>query len=367
MNLYVVSEQIGLQGYWITDILAGITKEAMKKNITVLDYNGQKLEMTDEFTRPIVLAVGYTVHWLESCCKKLRQCGIEPLLVNAAQDPYLQMLSSDGFVSFDIKKSMYRCFRYLVDHQRDKIAFFSAQDETHSEDIKIHEFLQLNRHLRLTSGDVDVYRESNLQKCAECFYYNVGLYTAVICSSDAAALFLIKWLEEHGVRVPQDLFVVGFGNSAVSARVTPSLTTIECNYFELGRQAVKLHQFLQRNTDVNCASIMVECKLLVRGSTNNCPAENYNFDSLRPVNVPHYGMDPDVMTLLQIEELLRMWDEIDKNIVQGLMHDKTITAIAESLFISVSAVKYRIKKMLTATSLKNKDELVEVLRHYRVV
>ena len=56
MNLYVVSEQIGLQGYWITDILAGITKEAMKKNITVLDYNGQKLEMTDEFTRPIVLA-----------------------------------------------------------------------------------------------------------------------------------------------------------------------------------------------------------------------------------------------------------------------------------------------------------------------
>lgn len=367
MNLYIVSEQIGLQGYWITDILDGVAKEAMKKNITVLDYNGQKLEMTEEFTRPLVLAIGYTVHWLENCCNQLRQSGVEPLLVNAAQDSYLQMLRLAGYVSFDFKKSMYHCFRYLMEHRRDKIAFFSAQDETHSEDIKINEFLQLNRHLRLTSGDVDVYRESNLQKCAERFYYNVGLYNAVICSSDAAALFLIQWLKERGVRVPEDLFIVGFGNSAVSARVKPSLTTIECNYVELGRQAVKLHQFLQRNTEVNCVSILVECKLLVRESTNNCKAETYNFNSFRPVNIPHYGVDPEIMTLLQVEELLRMWDEIDKNIVEGLLLDKTITAIAESLFISVSAVKYRIKKMLIATSLKNKDELVEILRRYRVV
>lgn len=367
MNLYIVSEQIGLQGYWVTDILAGITKEAVKKNITVQDYNGQSLEITDEFTRPIVLVVGYSEHWLESQAESLHKNGIEPLLVNIAQDTHLHMLSAVGFVSFDIKKSMYRCFRYLVENGRDKIAFFSAQDDNHSDDVKIHEFLQLNRHLHLTSGDVDVYRENTLQKCAECFYYNAKLYNAVICSSDAAALFLIKWLEKRRIRVPEDLFIVGFGSSAVSAKITPSLTTLECNYVELGRQAVKLHQFLQRNADIACSSILVECKLKERTSTACKKANHYNFELLPTSRTPQYDTDPDVMTLLQIEELLRMWDDIDKNIVKGLLQDKTISAIAESLFISVSAVKYRIKKMLTITSLKNKDELTEVLRLYRVL
>ena len=58
MNIYVTSEQVGLPGYWITDILAGISKEALKKNITVVDYSGEKPEVNDEFPRPLVLAVG---------------------------------------------------------------------------------------------------------------------------------------------------------------------------------------------------------------------------------------------------------------------------------------------------------------------
>lgn len=221
--------------------------------------------------------------------------------------------------------------------------------------------------MRLTSGEQDVYCESTLKKCAQRFYYNVGLYNAVICSSDAAALYLIKWLEDHDVRVPENLYVVGFGNLAVSAKIHPSLTTIECNYVELGRQAVKLHQFLQRNTDIDCASISVDCRLVERQSTEEKAAGKYTFDTLRSVNVPLYEMDPDVMMLLQTEELLRRFDDIDRQIVQDLLQDKTIISIAEDLFISVSAVKYRIKKMLTAASLKNKEELISVMKRYRVV
>ena len=61
-----------------------------------------------------------------------------------------------------------------------------------------------------------------------------------------------------------------------------------------------------------------------------------------------------------------MWDDIDRRIVDGLLKDKTIVAIADGLFISVSAIKYRIKKMLTAGNFKNKEELVKVLRKYNV-
>ena len=38
MPIYIVSEQVGLDGYWITDILKGIKAEADKKNLRVEDY-----------------------------------------------------------------------------------------------------------------------------------------------------------------------------------------------------------------------------------------------------------------------------------------------------------------------------------------
>lgn len=83
--------------------------------------------------------------------------------------------------------------------------------------------------------------------------------------------------------------------------------------------------------------------------------------------MPLYDADPDVMTVLQVEELLRMWDDIDRSIMEGLLQDKTIIAIADGLFISVSAVKYRIKKMLTAANLKDKEDLTRIIKRYNVL
>jgi DNA-binding NarL/FixJ family response regulator len=83
--------------------------------------------------------------------------------------------------------------------------------------------------------------------------------------------------------------------------------------------------------------------------------------------MPLYDADPDVMMILQTEELLRMWDDIDRNIIEGLVNGKTIVAIADGLFVSVSAVKYRIKKMLTAANLQNKDELIHIIKRYNVL
>ncbi len=367
MNIYVISEQVGLPGYWITDILAGISKEALKKNITVVDYSGEKPEVNDEFSRPLVLAVGYSYQWMESTCRLLLRQGVDPLLVNAGQDTYTDMLSAAGFVSFGVKKAMYNVLCYLVSNKRNRIAFFGAHDETHSDNIKIEEFLKLCRHMGLASGEPDVYKDISLADCAKSFALNLRRYNAVICSSDAAAIYLLKWLEDRGLRVPEDIFLVGFGNSAASAAITPSITTVENNYVELGRQAVKLHQFLQRNSDIDCASVLVDCQLIERDSTAAARQKTPVPKVSKTGSMPLYDADPDVMTVLQVEELLRMWDDIDRNIMEGLLQDKTIIAIADGLFISVSAVKYRIKKMLTAANLKDKEDLTRIIKRYNVL
>ena len=73
MKLHIISEQVGLEGYWITDILDGIAKESLKKNIAIVDYDGSPIELSSEAPRPIVLAIGYSMHWMQQTCEELKQ------------------------------------------------------------------------------------------------------------------------------------------------------------------------------------------------------------------------------------------------------------------------------------------------------
>ena len=142
-------------------------------------------------------------------------------MVNAGQDIHTEMLSVAGFVSFGIQKAMYHVVNYLVSNKRTKIAFFGAHDETHSDQVKIDEFLKLCSHMQLPLGTADVYKDLTVADCAKSFELNMHRYNAVICSSDAAAVYLLKWLEVSAVkyRIKKMLTAGDFKNKEELAEV----------------------------------------------------------------------------------------------------------------------------------------------------
>jgi len=66
-----------------------------------------------------------------------------------------------------------------------------------------------------------------------------GRYTALVCCSDHTALGVCRGLIESGVRVPGDMAVTGFGDSEISAYVSPSLTTLSIPFEEMADRAVQ--------------------------------------------------------------------------------------------------------------------------------
>ncbi len=64
--------------------------------------------------------------------------------------------------------------------------------------------------------------------------------TAVFCSADMVAFGLISGLQAGGVRVPEDISVVGFDDIEMSEYYVPALTTIRQDRHLLGQRAAKL-------------------------------------------------------------------------------------------------------------------------------
>ena len=62
-------------------------------------------------------------------------------------------------------------------------------------------------------------------------------FTALVAFNDMAACGAIRALQTEGLRVPQDISVIGFDDLTLGRIVQPSLTTIRQPLREMGRQA----------------------------------------------------------------------------------------------------------------------------------
>jgi DNA-binding LacI/PurR family transcriptional regulator len=63
--------------------------------------------------------------------------------------------------------------------------------------------------------------------------------TAVLCFSDLMAAAVVHAAEDAGLRVPEDISVVGFDDSPLSRRLRPALTTVHQDFDAKGKAAAR--------------------------------------------------------------------------------------------------------------------------------
>jgi DNA-binding LacI/PurR family transcriptional regulator len=94
--------------------------------------------------------------------------------------------------------------------------------------------------------------------------------TAVVAFSDQMALGVVRRLTERGVRVGDDVSVVGVDDIWIAAQVTPALTTVRMPCAEAGSAAARL--LMQRIEGVASApEVVLPTELIVRSSTGPAP------------------------------------------------------------------------------------------------
>lgn len=96
---------------------------------------------------------------------------------------------------------------------------------------------------------------------------------AIFATNDPAAMGAMQAIKEAGLKIPQDVAVVGFSNWFFTALLDPPLTSVDQPGFEMGQEATKLlirHIEIRtkdRDADVQPETKVLKTRLIVRQSS----------------------------------------------------------------------------------------------------
>lgn len=92
---------------------------------------------------------------------------------------------------------------------------------------------------------------------------------AIFACSDIYGMAAINAAQQLGIKVPEELSVVGFDNTSMSSMTNPSLTTVAQPMAQIGAQACELLIEKIRAKNASNQQIILDTELVIRNST--CP------------------------------------------------------------------------------------------------
>ncbi len=108
------------------------------------------------------------------------------------------------------------------------------------------------------------------RRSAHAMFARAKVPTAVFAASDNVAAGVMNAAQERGMKLPEDLSVVGFDDLELARKLWPKLTTVHIPFEQLGemaaRQLVSHIQPLRLMEPKPSAQVMLYCDLMTRGS-----------------------------------------------------------------------------------------------------
>lgn len=172
-------------------------------------------------------------------------------------------------VMTDNVRGAYMATNHLLNRGRRRILFISGpRDLGASVDRRVG-YLQALREFGITDEWIR-YGEFSFQsgrEIASTAYTNLS-FDGLFCANDLIALGAIQSLIARGVKIPQQVEVVGYDNIFFAEFSSPSLTTIEQPAYKMGTEAVKVILDGIRNSSSAEMSVkLLEPRLIIRSSS----------------------------------------------------------------------------------------------------
>lgn len=182
----------------------------------------------------------------------------------------------EGLKSMNITSDLSLSVRMSIGHLHAlghrKIAFIGGISDVRSSSIREKEFYDEMERLGLPANP-DLHAETGYMPrdgeiCISKLFARLSKNeqpTAIIAINDLVALGAMRQLQRMGLRIPQDVAIIGCDNQFFSAFLNPPLTTVDLHPEEHGRYAVS-ELIAAQNGGIIPYTQISECSLIIRES-----------------------------------------------------------------------------------------------------
>ncbi len=256
---------------YFSEIIRGIEDAAVEHGyLVLLGDGGQHKKRENSFVNLVftkqadgMLLLGTDLPFDVS---KPEQKNLPPMVMACEFAPELELPT----VHIDNLTSAFEAVNYLTQLGHKRIAQISGPRTAALCQFRSQGYQQALRRAGLTyNPNYTAHAEFNFESGAKAIRQLLTQSeppTAVFCHNDSMAIGAIQEAKRLGLRVPQDLSVVGFDDIQFAQFCDPPLTTISQPRYEIGRQAMLMMLELLKGHDIHSGSRLLETKLVVRGS-----------------------------------------------------------------------------------------------------
>jgi DNA-binding LacI/PurR family transcriptional regulator len=227
----------------IEDLIANLNEEAQKVNRSFkyfLHYNEPEEEirlvgnMLRQGYEAIIIVPNYDESLTANFYRNLNQGNSVILLVDNTM--------GGSFFSYVIQSydlGVKRAIAYLIS-KNDKNLLFVKNEAWRGRNL-VYELIEQSMHVFLTrhSPDRKLYVISGLSAFNQGFIEmkNIG---GILCSTDVDSLKVTGRLNRWGIKIPDQISVVSYGNTELTRSASPQITSVDCRYAEMAKLTASL-------------------------------------------------------------------------------------------------------------------------------
>lgn len=183
-------------------------------------------------------------------------------------------------VGYNYEKAGALATKHLIEHGHRQIAFLGARLDRPSRVQMLNGYQKALResgieeepeYIWLADAEAEqgsVFEIENGRAAVQSMLALNRRPTGCVCLNDLTALGAMEAIRDAGLRVPEDMSVIGFDNISYSALSTPKLTTIDQHAGRMGELAMQMMIDQLRDPNTAQSAIELEPNLIKRASVS---------------------------------------------------------------------------------------------------
>ena len=207
--------------------------------------------------------LGFTLH--DDWVKQLNKTNFPTVLL----DNYIERNPHVGYVGTDNYEGIDLAVNHLCKLGHKKIAFLNGSKNSMVSEQRRQAFVNSMIKHGLVPEEELIQYGYYVPDCAKDHvpsFLKKGA-TAIMCASDLIATGVMTEVSKHGLKIPDDISIVGFDDLPIASQLSPALTTIRQDRRDLGKSAFLLLDGLVH--DVSTSKLLLRAKLITRESSGS--------------------------------------------------------------------------------------------------